>query len=67
VFFNTVIVALAPNEQGLAAGGGIAKVWTRAKYVVSHKVSYELHPRLWQTQVVRSAFSLGIVSFFKIQ
>jgi len=47
---------LRATSKGLAAGGGIAKAWTRAKSAVTHKVSYEPHPRLRQTQVARWHF-----------
>jgi len=42
----------------LAAGGGIAKAWTRAKGAVPHCRWDELRPRLWQTACC------GLVRFF---
>jgi len=44
---------LAPNEQGLGAGGASTTARTGAKLANSHKLSGEPLPRLRQTQVKR--------------
>jgi len=44
------------RDGGLAAGGGIDAVWTRAGGAVRHEVSDEPHPRLRETARYLLAF-----------